>query len=475
MDKKITLSELNTQIKDTLLEAFPTTFWVVAEISECKENRNGHCYLELIEKEEDKIIARSRATIWSYTFRMLKPYFETTTHQVFGEGIKILVQVSVEFHEAYGLSLNIKDIDPTYTVGDMALQRKIIIERLQEEGVFEMNKELELPLVPQKIAVISSETAAGYQDFMNHLQNNEFGFVFYTRLFKAVMQGDQTVSSIISALERIFSYDDYFDAVVIIRGGGATADLSSFDNYDLALNITQFPLPVLTGIGHEKDDTVVDLVAHTRLKTPTAVAEFLIKGMARFYDKLLEYESFSVQKVQSVISENENLLERIVTNLQFLVSEYINEKQAMLNHKANKFLQVISEYNFGKKYEISAQENQLKNAISIWQLENKNNINQKLRILKRLAGETVLKEKLKVTHNKDVFKGKIQQFSQKESERIHLIENSARLLNPDNVLNRGFTLTLQEGKMVKSVKNIESKEILETRFVDGKVKSKIIK
>lgn len=475
MDKKITLSELNTQIKDTLLEAFPTTFWVVAEISECKENRNGHCYLELIEKEEDKIIARSRATIWSYTFRMLKPYFETTTHQVFGEGIKILVQVNVEFHEAYGLSLNIKDIDPTYTVGDMALQRKIIIERLQEEGVFEMNKELELPLVPQKIAVISSETAAGYQDFMNHLQNNEFGFVFYTRLFKAVMQGDQTVSSIISALERIFSYDDYFDAVVIIRGGGATADLSSFDNYDLALNITQFPLPVLTGIGHEKDDTVVDLVAHTRLKTPTAVAEFLIKGMARFYDKLLEYESFSVQKVQSVISENENLLERIVTNLQFLVSEYINEKQAMLNHKANKFLQVISEYNFGKKYEISAQENQLKNAISIWQLENKNNINQKLRILKRLAGETVLKEKLKVTHNKDVFKGKIQQFSQKESERIHLIENSARLLNPDNVLNRGFTLTLQEGKMVKSVKNIESKEILETRFVDGKVKSKIIK
>ena len=262
MENKLTLSELNERIKEVIEGAFPSSVWVIAEISELKENRNGHCYLELIEKQGTEIVARSRATIWSYTYRMLKPYFETTTGQLFTQGIKILVQGAVEFHSAFGLSLNIKDIDPIYTVGDMAMQRKEIINRLQTEGVFEMNKELELPLVPQKIAVISSATAAGYQDFMNQMETNEFGFRFYTKLFQATMQGVEAVPSIIYALERIFQYEDFFDAVVIIRGGGATADLSSFDNYDLAFNITQFPLPVITGIGHEKDDTIIDLVAH---------------------------------------------------------------------------------------------------------------------------------------------------------------------------------------------------------------------
>ena len=200
MEQKLSLSELNELIKDSLQEAFPSLVWVVAEVSEIKENRSGHCYLELIEKQENEIVARSRATIWSYTYRMLKPYFETTTGQLFTHGIKILVQVMVEYHPSYGLSLNIKDIDPTYTVGDLALQRKEIIERLQNEGIYDMNKELELPLVPQKIAIISSATAAGYQDFVNQLEDNEHGFKFYTRLFEAYVQGSEAVSSIIHAL-----------------------------------------------------------------------------------------------------------------------------------------------------------------------------------------------------------------------------------------------------------------------------------
>ena len=218
MNQKLTLTELNERIKDALLSAFPGTVWVVAEVSELKENRSGHCYLELVEKEGNTITARSRATIWSYTYRMLKPYFETTTGQLFTHGIKILVQAAVEYHPAYGLSLNIRDIDPTYTVGDMALQRKQIIERLQQEGVFEMNKELELPLVPQKIAVISSATAAGYQDFMNQLESNEYGFRFYTHLFEAYMQGAEAVPSIIRALERIFQYDDFLMRLSLFAG-----------------------------------------------------------------------------------------------------------------------------------------------------------------------------------------------------------------------------------------------------------------
>jgi exodeoxyribonuclease VII large subunit len=333
MVAKLTLSALNLQIKEALLDAFPATVWVVGEISELKDNRSGHCYLELIEKEGTEIVARSRATIWSYTYRMLKPYFETTTGQLFTQGIKILVQASVEYHPAYGLSLNIKDIDPTYTVGDLALQRKEIIDRLKSEGVFEMNKELELPLVPQKIAVISSATAAGYQDFMNQLETNEYGFKFYTKLFEAFMQGAGAVPSIVNALDRIYKYENFFDAVVIIRGGGATADLSSFDNYDLALNITQFPLPVVTGIGHEKDDTIIDLVAHTRLKTPTAVAAFFINGVERYYERMLELENAVVQYTRETLDFQKEKLERIAENLKYSVADFISERQIKLTKK----------------------------------------------------------------------------------------------------------------------------------------------
>jgi exodeoxyribonuclease VII large subunit len=274
MNGMMKLSELNGMVRQVLTEAFPTKLWVVAEISELKTQRSGHCYLVLIEKDTftDKVVAQARATIWSYIYRILKPYFETTTGQVLIEGLKVLVQVTVEFHELYGYSLNIQDIDPTYTLGDLARRKTDIINKLTREGVIDMNKGLDFPLVPQRIAVISSETAAGYQDFTNHLNTNQGGYVFYTKLFSALMQGPQTEVSVIRALERIYEYEDLFDVVVIIRGGGSQFDLSCFDNYNIAFHVAQFPLPVITGIGHEKDNSVVDLVAHTRLKTPTAVA-----------------------------------------------------------------------------------------------------------------------------------------------------------------------------------------------------------
>jgi exodeoxyribonuclease VII large subunit len=353
MEQKLTLFELNQWIKDALDSAIPDTVWVVAEISELKENRNGHCYLELVEKEGNEITARARATIWSYTFRILKPYFETTTGQFFTFGLKVLVQVSVEYHPAYGLSLNIKDIDPAYTIGDMALQRKEIIERLQNEGVFEMNKELELPLVPQKIAVISSKTAAGYQDFMNQLENNPMGIKFYTHLFEAYMQGADAVPTIISALDRIFEYEEFFDAVAIIRGGGATADLSSFDSYDLAFHVTQFPLPVVTGIGHEKDDTIIDLVAHTRMKTPTAVAEFFISGAERFYERLTGLEEEVVQLVRETVDSKKEQLEDFAENLYRFVGAFINIKNRQLVKTGNNLQQQVNRFSFNKKYELN--------------------------------------------------------------------------------------------------------------------------
>lgn len=473
MDAKFTLSELNNQIKDALVGAFPTSVWVVAEISELKENRSGHCYLELVEKKGNNIVARSRATIWSYTFRILKPYFETTTGQIFNAGIKILVQVSVEYHPSFGLSLNVRDIDPTYTIGDLALQRKEIIDRLKAEGVFDMNKEIELPVVPQKIAVISSETAAGYQDFINQLENNEFGFKFYTKLFQASMQGAETVSSIIYALERIFEYEDFFDAVVIIRGGGATADLSSFDNYELAVNVSQFPLPVLTGIGHEKDDTVIDLVAHTRLKTPTAVAEFLISGMAGFYQALIDIEHEIVQITRENIEAKNEKLEQIAENISAHVSDFIVRKQFQLNKTGNQLQQNVAAFSFQKKHELNSVKYHFNSAISVWQVQTKNRINQKKRQLKRVLNEQILKQEAQMVHFKDLLVNQTKTFLFKEMERLHFNKNAVRLLNPENVLKRGYTLTLKEGKIVKSVAQLSVNEEITTQFADGSVKSKI--
>ena len=473
--QQFTLSELNKTIKETLQDTFPAPVWVVAEVSEMKENRTGHCYLELIEKEENTIIARSRATIWSYTYRMLKPYFETSTGQTFSQGIKILVQVSVEYHPAYGLSLNIKDIDPVYTVGDMAMQRKEIINRLQQEGVFEMNKELDLPLVPQKIAIISSASAAGYLDFINQLQNNENGFVFYTKLFEATMQGAETEPSIIRALEHIFQYDDFFDAVAIIRGGGATADLSSFDSYNLAYNITQFPLPIITGIGHEKDDTIIDLVAHTRMKTPTAVAEFLIAGVNRFYDQLLYNENEIAQFARNLIDKENAKLERMAGNLNHLVTRFITEKQMRISHLGTELQQNVNRFSYKKRHEINSLKHNLHSAVSLWFVETKNRTEQKRRVLKRVVGESLLKEEAALSHYRDLITAKSKKILLTEHDKIKLSENTIRLLNPENILKRGYSLTLKNGKAVKSSSELKLNDEIETLFSKGKVKSKIVK
>ncbi len=475
MVQRLTLVELNDLIKDALIDAFPATLWVVAEVSELKENRSGHCYLELIEKEGNNIVARNRATIWSYTYRMLKPYFETTTGQLFTQGIKILVQVSVEFHSAYGLSLNVRDIDPVYTVGDLALQRKEIIMRLQEEGIFSMNKELELPLVPQKIAIISSKTAAGYQDFVHQLENNERGFRFYTHLFEAYMQGVEAVPSIVAALERIFTYDDFFDAVVIIRGGGATADLSCFDNYDLAFNITQFPLPVITGIGHEKDDTIIDMIAHTRLKTPTAVAEFFISGMEQFEDRLLDLETEIITGVRGKLEAQQEELEQVVEFIDTSVTSFINEKRNQLARTGNVLSQKVSRYTFSKNYALKDVRHRGQAAVAVWKTGQKNVLEQKQRALKRITDEALQKEQVNLIRHKTVLINEARQRLRIEQERIYLNKNIVRLLSPENVLKRGYTLTLKQGRIVKSANGLRVGEELDTRFADGEIKSRIIK
>ena len=302
MTESYSLSELGKCIKMMLKTAFAEPVWVRAEISEMHENVSGHCYLDLIEKADDTdvLVAKQKATIWAFTYRMLKPYFESETGATLRAGMKVLLLCEVEFHEVYGVSLNVRDIDPAFTVGEMAVRRAEIIRRLTDDGIVDMNKQQPLAPVPQRVAVISSATAAGYGDFCDQLRNNVFGYTFYTKLFPATMQGAQTEQSVVAALDKICDFIDNFDVVVIIRGGGATSDLVAFDNYNLALHCAQFPLPIISGIGHQRDESVVDLVAHTRVKTPTAAAEFLVARINDFeknIDEMAQNVAFSAREV----------------------------------------------------------------------------------------------------------------------------------------------------------------------------------
>ncbi|WP_286814486.1 exodeoxyribonuclease VII large subunit [Bacteroides sp. Phil13] len=306
----LSLYDLNALVRRSLEQCLPDEYWVQAELSDVRTNSTGHCYLEFIQKDprSNNLIAKARGTVWANVYRLLKPYFEESTGQAFASGIKVLVQVTVSFHELYGYSLTVQDIDPTYTLGDMARRRREILKQLEEEGVLTLNKELEMPVLPQRIAVVSSPTAAGYGDFCHQLKNNSRGFFFHTELFPALMQGDRVEESVLSALDAILNRQEDFDAVVIIRGGGATSDLSGFDTYLLAAACAQFPLPIITGIGHERDDTVLDSVAHTRVKTPTAAAEYLINCMELAADELEVLISQLHESVRSRLTEEHRKL-----------------------------------------------------------------------------------------------------------------------------------------------------------------------
>ncbi len=312
------LSELNSLIKSVLDHALPDNYWVTAEIADLKCNQRGHCYLELVEKSDGRTLAQQKAVIWAYEYRKLSHKFEKTTGESLKPGMNVLVLVAVTYHEVYGLSLNIRDMDPTYTMGEMARKKKEVLERLRKKGIIDLNKALPLPLAPQRIAVISSPTAAGYGDFINHLENNPYGYKFHHILFSALMQGAEAEESIISALDNIKNKRDIFDAVVIIRGGGSAIDLNCYDGYPLASATARFPIPVLTGIGHEKDDSVVDMVAHTRLKTPTAAAEFLISGLRSFEENLLMIHNRLQAHTERVLKDVSYKLNALAQKLAYL-------------------------------------------------------------------------------------------------------------------------------------------------------------
>ncbi len=449
----ISLSELNTQIKSAIKNAFNASYWIVAEISEININRTGHCYLELIEKDEfsEKITAKSRATIWAYTFRMIKPYFETSTGRELTAGLKIMVNVTVEFHEIYGLSLNIIDIEPTYTIGDLAKKRLEIIKRLENEGVINMNKELDIPIVAQKIAVISSDTAAGYGDFVNQLENNNNSYKFYYKLFPALMQGDKAEESIINALDKIYKHEDFFDLVVIIRGGGSKSDLSCFDNYWLAYNIAQFPLPVISGIGHERDDTIVDIVANVKVKTPTAAAEFLISRVENFDEYLFDLQNEFVNNVSDLINEKITELDYLKYKFSPLVKQIIQLKQNNLviynNKLKNSTVNYFEKLGTNLKQSATSIHYKMNNFVS----DEEHNLSLLMKNVKNIVSNRFLNEE----------------------QTLKIFQNTADHSNPDNILKIGYSITYKDGELIKSAKQLSNQDVITTKFYKGQSKSKI--
>ena len=456
MEKKtVSLLELNQKIRDVMETNFPDTYRVVAEISEIKVNARGHCYLELIEKapDSDQPAARARAMIWAYTFRILKPYFETTTGQTLTAGIKVLVEAEVTFHEVYGLSLNIKDIDPAYTLGEMAVKRKEIIEQLRREGILEMNKQLPFPLVPQRIAIISSETAAGYQDFVHQLLNHPGRYHFDLELFPAMMQGKEAGNTIVAALETIYKREKDFDVVAIIRGGGSQADLSSFDNYRLAQHIAQFPLPVLTGIGHEKDETVADLVAFAGLKTPTAVAEFILDRISNFEEKLLSLAAGISYRTKETLTDYHQALKDHGWKLKETVQSHLVTQHRKMDG-------ILRETVYLSKGLLEKEKNELQ---------------QRKLILERNKGIFISLHEQDLTNTRhflrDLYNSNITRFN----HQLDLFRQSITHLDPSRILERGYSITHFQGKALKNGEKVKNGDILHTRLYKGTVTSKVVK
>lgn len=449
----IGLYELNSRIKRALKDNFRESIWITAEITEVQLNRSGHCYLQLADKREgeENIVATARGTIWAFTFRTLRPYFETTTGRSLEKGLKVMLNVEVVFHELYGYSLNIRDIDPTYTMGDLERKKREILAQLEADGVIDMNRELEFPVLPKNIAVISSPTAAGFGDFMNQLDSNPYGYRFQVKLFPAIMQGEKSAESVIAALDRIYEYESVFDVVVIIRGGGSQTDLGCFDSYEMAVNVAQFPLPVIAGIGHERDETIVDRVAHLRVKTPTAAAAYLI----------------------SVFHEREGELEAWKNDFMTGVQELLHEEHTR---------QIVTVSNFKRSVHVvlAGNANRLKLLSQKWEHASESYMRTCLAGFGQLVVRIENRMLLLFDRQKNCLDNYSRQLRQttmrgleNQQRHLELAATKVKLVDPKNVLKRGYSITRLNGKAVRVADHITAGDLLETELDGAIIRSEV--
>ena len=431
MQQHLSLYELNSMVRDVIEMSMPDSYWVEAELSEAREGYGGHCYMELIQKDEcsNTPIAKAHAACWRNKWMFLRPQFERITGQRIHAGMKVLLKVHPQFHENYGFSWIVDNIDATYTMGDMARKRQEIIATLKEEGVFDLQKELMLPMFCQHIAVISSATAAGYGDFCNQLADNEYGLYFATQLFPATMQGEGVEQSVIEALNRINDEWEKWDCVVIIRGGGATSDLSGFDTLALAENVANFPLPIITGIGHERDESVLDMISFQRVKTPTAAAAFLINHLAEVYTKVMDAQETIVNDVKHRVQVEKMRLERLSKSIPTLFSLMKTKQCARLDR-------LMDHLNATVQVRVA-------------------NAQRKLAVLSSNV-QPVLERKM-----------------MEEQHRLQMLEQRAKSQDPEILLKRGYSITIKDGKSVRDAALLQKGDILETRFAKGTILSEV--
>lgn len=428
---RLTLYELNSLVKETIELTFTQQFWVEAELADATERR-GHLYLDLVQKDEHSAtpIARASARCWASVWASVRPRFERTTRQRLTAGMKVLLRVYPQFHQAYGFSWIVTDIDPTYTLGDMQRQRQEIIDRLKRDGVFDMQRELTLPMFCQRIAVISSATAAGFGDFCNHLQHNDYGFHFAVELFPAIMQGEQVEPTVISALDSINSRIDDFDCVVIIRGGGATVDMSGFNTLLLAENVANFPLPVITGIGHDRDESIIDMISFMQVKTPTAAAAFLIERLLNVSERITAATSSITRCVQEKLEYERIRLTALSTRIPILFSLTKTRQLSIIDSLTQRMTAAVQQ-------DIRQRQHQLQIAAQ------------------RLAPAT-------------------QRTMQQEQYRLQMLTQRTAALDPAAILRRGFSMTLCNGRFVTDASQMKNGDIMETRLANGTVLSRVI-
>ena len=428
-EARLTLLELNGLVREVIELGMPNEYWVEAELSECRESR-GHCYMELIQRDDHSAtpVARASAKCWASKWMLVRPHFERTTGQRLTAGMKVLLRVYPQFHEAFGFSWIVTDIDPTYTLGDQARRRQEIIRQLKAEGVFDLQKELELPALCLRIAVVSSQTAAGYGDFCNQLADSPFAF--RTQLFPATMQGEGVEQSVIVALERIYDQIQDFDCVVIIRGGGATSDMSGFDTLLLAENVANFPLPIITGIGHDRDESILDMVSHRQVKTPTATAAFLVDHAQAMLDTLNRASDRIAQYARQKLSAHHLQLSTFSTAIPRLFSVVKTRQEARIDALFSRMLTTAQQRVIGQRNRLDT-------------------LGQRMPMLAERKLTT-------------------------EQHRLELLEEKTKHLDPSLLLKRGYSITLHEGRVVRDPKVLKKGDTVETRLEKGTIKSTVI-
>ena len=432
METALTLYELNNLVSEVISSVMPDEYWVEAEISELRVVR-GNCYMELVQKAEDTRtpVARASAKCWRTYWILVQSSFERVTGRQLCPGMKVMMRVHADFHEAYGFSWIVTDINAEYTLGDIARRRREIIARLKEEGVFDLQKELIIPLFAQRVAVISSDNAAGYDDFCNQLQNNEKGLAFSVKLYPAVMQGESTEDSVIEALDRIYKDEDKYDVVVIIRGGGATSDLSGFDTLSLAENVANFPLPIIVGIGHNRDESVLDLVANMSVKTPTAAAAFLIDRLAAVAARV----------------------DAAATSLSKYVTNRIEQEKSRIKYLSTVLPSLYAAVKSRENMRISRMSDSLYVAVR----------------------QIVASEKARLDLMPQRLSGAWRQAVTGESHRLQMLEQRVAASDPKRMLARGYTLTLHDGRAVTDLSSLKKGDMLTTLFAGGEVVSEVNK